>query len=125
AEASADLVVLDTVGELAALYQLATVAFVGGSLVPTGGHNPIEPARFAVPVVSGTHVRNFAAVYRELEVHGGVKLVHGVRELHETLAHLLTHPEQARALGQNAQAVLAKHAGATARTVEALLPFLP
>ncbi|GBC79232.1 3-deoxy-D-manno-octulosonic acid transferase [bacterium HR09] len=125
ANATADVVVLDTVGELAALYQLATIAFVGGSLVPTGGHNPIEPARFAVPVVSGPHVRNFAAVYRELEVNGGVKLVHNARELQETLTNLLAHPEQAQAIGRNAQAVLAKHAGATAKTVEALLPFLP
>ncbi len=120
-----DVVVLDTVGELAALYELATVAFVGGSLVPTGGHNPIEPARFAVPVVSGPHVRNFAAVYRELARAGGVKIVSHARELQSTLAALLAHPEDAKNLGQRACQVLAKHAGATGRTVEALLPFLP
>lgn len=125
AEGTVDAVVLDTVGELAALYQLATVAFVGGSLVPTGGHNPIEPARFGVPVVSGPHVHNFAAVYRELESHGGVLLVHDTAHLRATLAQLLADPERARAVGQRAQAVLAKHAGATARTVDALLPLLP
>lgn len=125
ADGAVDVVVLDTVGELAALYQLAAVAFVGGSLVPTGGHNPIEPARFAVPVVAGPHVRNFAAVYRELERAGAVKLVPNTRELQATLAALLANPEQAKNLGQRAYEVLACHAGATARTVEALLPFLP
>lgn len=125
ADGNVEVVVLDTVGELAALYQLATVAFVGGSLVPTGGHNPIEPARFAVPVVSGPHVRNFAAVYRDLELAGAVKLVPNARQLQTTLAWLLAHPEQAQDLGQRACRVLAQHAGATGRTVEALLPFLP
>lgn len=124
-DAGVDVVVLDTVGELAALYELATVAFIGGSLVPTGGHNPIEPARFAVPVVSGPHVRNFAAVYRELELAGAVKLVPNARELEATLTALFAHPEQANDLGQRACQVLTKHAGATGRTVDALLPFLP
>lgn len=125
AEGPVDALVLDTVGELAALYQLATVAFVGGSLVPTGGHNPIEPARFAVPVVSGPHVRNFAAVYRELANHGAVVLVRNAKELGAALAQLFADPQEARGLGQRAQAVLAKHAGATERTVDALLPLLP
>lgn len=120
-----DVLVLDTVGELAALYQLATVAFVGGSLVATGGHNPIEPARFTVPVISGPHVRNFAAVYRELKAAGGVRLVASSRELYEALAQLQANPEEAKAMGARARGVLAAHAGATARTAEAVLSLLP
>lgn len=123
-EATVDALVLDTVGELAALYQLAAVAFVGGSLVPTGGHNPIEPARFAVPVVSGPHVRNFAAVYRELEQHGGVVMVHSVTQLQAALAELLLDPGKARTIGQRALEVVSKHAGATAKTAEALLALI-
>ncbi len=57
-----EIVLLDTIGELASVYSLASVAFVGGSLVPAGGHNPLEPAQFAVPIVMGPHYANFAAI---------------------------------------------------------------
>ena len=56
------VVLLDSIGELGSVYALASVAFVGGSLVPAGGHNPLEPAQFAVPVVMGTHYANFRAI---------------------------------------------------------------
>lgn len=123
-EAEADVLVLDTVGELAALYQLALVAFVGGSLVPTGGHNPIEPARCGVAVLSGPHVHNFSAVYAELAARGGVQFVKNAQELGAVLAFLLQNPEKARERGQAALAVIRAHAGATARTVDALAPLL-
>lgn len=121
----ADVLVLDTVGELAALYQLASVAFVGGSLVPTGGHNPIEPARFAVPILSGPRVHNFAAVYQELCAQGGALLVANPSQLRQKLAYFLEYPDAARQVGLAAQAMLQRHRGATARTLEALEPFLP
>jgi 3-deoxy-D-manno-octulosonic-acid transferase len=119
-----EVLVLDTVGELASLYQLAFVAFVGGSLVPKGGHNPIEPARFAVPVLSGPYVANFAAVYEVFCGQQGAFLVGNGQELGEKLAYFLDHPEQAQEAGQAAQAVLQAHTGATARTVDALEPLL-
>ena len=62
AEPRADVVVLDTIGELATVYQLGTVVFVGGSLVPTGGHNILEPAVYGRPVVFGPHMHNFAEI---------------------------------------------------------------
>jgi len=124
-EAEADVLVLDTVGELAALYQLGLVAFVGGSLVPKGGHNPIEPARCGVAVLSGPQVRNFAAVYAELAAQGGVVFVKSAQELAASLAFFLDNPEKARERGQKALAVIRAHAGATARTVDALAPLLP
>ncbi|MCX7895641.1 MAG: 3-deoxy-D-manno-octulosonic acid transferase [Thermoanaerobaculum sp.] len=120
-----DVVVLDTVGELASLYRLAQVAFVGGSLVPTGGHNPIEPALFSLPIVSGPHVTNFRFVYQELERAGGVQWVRDSRELAVTLARLFHHPEQAREQGTRAARVLAQHAGATKHAVQALLSLIP
>ncbi len=120
AAAGSDVVVLDTVGELAALYQLADVAFVGGSLVPTGGHNPIEPARFGVPVLTGPHVRNFASVYRAFVEAGAARVVHSEEELADALTRWLTRPAEARAAGEAGRHLLARNAGATARIADAL-----
>jgi 3-deoxy-D-manno-octulosonic-acid transferase len=118
------VVVLDTVGELAALYQLADVAFIGGSLVATGGHNPIEPARFGVPVLTGPHVRNFAAVYQHFITAGAAKVVHSAGDLASALDGWLTDTEAAHAAGQAGLQLLAQHAGATGRTMDALERFL-
>jgi 3-deoxy-D-manno-octulosonic-acid transferase len=114
------VVVLDTIGELAALYQLADVAFIGGSLVPTGGHNPIEPARFGVPTLTGPHVKNFAAVYREFITAGAARVVHSADELAGAVRTWLSDRSAARAAGEAGRQLLARHAGATARTVDAL-----
>jgi 3-deoxy-D-manno-octulosonic-acid transferase len=124
APAGCAVVVLDTVGELAASYQLADVAFIGGSLVATGGHNPIEPARFGVPVLTGPHVRNFHAVYQHFISAGAAKVVHSAAELAAALDGWFTDRVTARAAGEAGQRLLARHAGATGRTVDALEPFL-
>lgn len=123
-KATADVLVVDTVGELAALYQLGQVAFVGGSLVPSGGHNPIEPAVFGIPILTGPHVHNFAAVYQELISKKAAFMVHNGQELGQKLRFFLQHPEHAQAAGEAAKAVLAANAGATARTVQALESLL-
>jgi 3-deoxy-D-manno-octulosonic-acid transferase len=123
-EGEVDVVVLDTVGELAALYSVGCLAFVGGSLVPTGGHNPIEPARYGIPIVSGVHVRNFAAVYREFVAAGAARLVRSAEELGQVLHRWLADQEEAAAVGQRAASLLRRHAGATARVVDALQPLL-
>lgn len=119
-----DVLVLDTIGELAALFELASIAFVGGSLVPTGGHNPIEPARFGVPVLTGPHVRNFAVVYRRFFQEGAAKMVHNGAELAEAVVYWLRDPPAARAAGAAGRDILARNVGATARTVDALEPLL-
>jgi 3-deoxy-D-manno-octulosonic-acid transferase len=124
AAASCPVVVLDTVGELAALYGLADVAFIGGSLVATGGHNPIEPARFAVPVLTGPHVRNFSAVYRSFVAAGAARVVRSAEELAEELAEWLDDAPRARAAGEAGLRLLERNAGATARTVDELERFL-
>ena len=64
-----EIVLLDTIGELASVYSLASVAFVGGSLIPAGGHNPLEPAQFGVPIVMGPHYANFRAITEDLLAH--------------------------------------------------------
>ena len=119
-----EVLVLDTVGELAALFELAQVAFVGGSLVPTGGHNPIEPARFAVPVLTGPHVRNFAAVYKRFFDVGAARIVRNESDLASALGQWLSDPRTARRTGEAGRRLLEANAGATARTVTALERFL-
>lgn len=125
APSGCEVVVLDTVGELAALYELANVAFVGGSLVSTGGHNPIEPARFAVPVLTGPHIKNFAAVFRRFFAVGAARVVRGESELAAALQQWLGDPEAARCAGEAGRRLLEANAGATSRTVTALERFLP
>jgi 3-deoxy-D-manno-octulosonic-acid transferase len=122
--AGCSVTVLDTVGELAALYQLADVAFVGGSLVRSGGHNPIEPARFGVPVLTGPHLRNFASVYRHFLAAGAARIARDEKELAEALATWFEDPDAAKAAGEAGRALLLRHAGTTARTVDALERFL-
>jgi 3-deoxy-D-manno-octulosonic-acid transferase len=119
-----EVLVLDTVGELAALFELAQVAFVGGSLVPTGGHNPIEPARFAVPVLTGPHIRNFAAVYKRFFDVGAARVVRNESDLASALGQWLSDPATARRTGEAGRRLLEANAGATARTVTALERFL-
>jgi 3-deoxy-D-manno-octulosonic-acid transferase len=118
------VVLLDSIGELASVYALASVAFVGGSLVPAGGHNPLEPAQFAVPVVMGTHYANFRAVIDTLVEAEALKLA-TTENLLPMLQNLLSDPEAANALGVRALEVFHRQAGATGRTITALLSLLP
>lgn len=120
----ADVVVLDTIGELAGLYSVASAAFIGGSLVPKGGHNPIEPARFGVPIVTGPHVRNFAAVYAEFLERNAARVVRDAADLARTIETWLADPSTAASVGREGSALLARNAGATARVVDAIEPFL-
>ena len=120
----ADVMLLDTIGELARAYRLADVAFVGGSLVPTGGHNPLEPAVWGVPVLSGRHVFNFHEVYHELVSAGGARLVEPGGELTAALRDWLADPGAARAAGEVGRRVVEANRGATARTAEMLLRVL-
>ena len=69
-----EVVLLDTIGELASVYSLAAVAFVGGSLIPAGGHNPLEPAQFGVPIAMGPHYANFRAITEELLAHDAIRI---------------------------------------------------
>lgn len=121
--APGSILLLDTIGELASLYALATVAFIGGSLVPTGGHNPLEPAHFAVPVIMGPHIQNFRGIAETLRAEHALEIV-TPENLSSALAHLFSHPEEARQMGQRAHAVCQREAGATDRAVAALLPIL-
>lgn len=115
---------LDTIGELARAYRSAEVAFIGGSLAPTGGHNPLEPAVWGVPVLSGPHVHNFVEVYDEMTAAGAAVLVDGVDELADALSAWLHNPKAAGVAGAAGRTVIETNRGATERTVVALLELL-
>jgi 3-deoxy-D-manno-octulosonic-acid transferase len=118
-----EIVLLDTIGELASVYSLASIAFVGGSLVPAGGHNPLEPAQFAVPIVMGPHYANFAAITDSLHSHDALRITEK-DDLASTLIKLLSNRSAAEAMGARAKEVFNKHAGATDRCVAAILELL-
>jgi 3-deoxy-D-manno-octulosonic-acid transferase len=111
---------VDSIGELAALYSLATVAFVGGSLVPRGGHNILEPALYGVPIVTGNHYENFRDVVNFFASRNAVRIV-GLAELPLIFIELIENGGERTALGRNALAALESQRGATERTVAALL----
>ena len=113
------VLLVDTIGELSALYALADVAFVGGSLVPRGGHNIIEPAQHGVAIVTGNHTENFRDIVRLFQSRDAVRIV-GVSELPLTLMHLIDHDGERMALGRRAKETILSQMGATSRTVEAL-----
>ena len=124
AAAACDVVLLDSIGELARVYRHAALAFIGGSLIATGGHNPLEPAAWAVPVLSGPHVFNFREVYQEMVAAGGARLVADCAGLEAAIAGWLADPEEARRAGVAGRAVIEANRGATARTVDALLALI-
>jgi 3-deoxy-D-manno-octulosonic-acid transferase len=115
------IVVLDTIGDLAAVYGVADVAFVGGSFVERGGHNPLEPAQFGVPVVMGTSYENFRDVVGKMIAEDGIRIVQDKAELETALVELLTNREAARAMGERGRRVFEEQQGATGRAVAALV----
>jgi 3-deoxy-D-manno-octulosonic-acid transferase len=117
------IVLLDTIGELASVYSLAALAFVGGSLVPAGGHNPLEPAQFAVPIVMGQHYGNFRAITEDLLARQALRIC-AAEELAGSLIGLLEDPEAAKAMGERAKRVFDSQAGATNRCVDAIREVL-
>ncbi len=110
---------LDTIGELAALYGLADIAFVGGSLVPRGGHNIIEPAQHGAAIVVGNHTENFRDIVSLFQSRDAVRIV-GPAELPLVLLELLANDAERRALGQRAAETMRSQIGATARTADEL-----
>lgn len=117
------VLLVDTIGELAALYALADVAFVGGSLVPRGGHNIIEPAQHGVAIVTGNHTENFRDIVSLFQSREAVRIV-GLAELPLVLMHLLDHDVERMALGRRAKETVLSQMGATSQTVEALQALL-
>jgi 3-deoxy-D-manno-octulosonic-acid transferase len=125
AEPHADAVVLDTIGELAQLYQIASVVFVGGSLVPAGGHNILEPAVHGKPIVFGTHMQNFAEIAAIFLRNGAAVQVRNERELDEAIIALITDPVRRARLGAAARALVDANRGAKDKTLAVIARLLP
>jgi 3-deoxy-D-manno-octulosonic-acid transferase len=120
-----DVVILDTIGELAQLFQIATAVFVGGSLVDAGGHNILEPAVFGKPIVFGPYMQNFAEIARTFVENGAAIQVRSGRELEPVLVDLLRDPVQRAKLGAAARALVEANRGARAKTLAVLAELLP
>ena len=119
-----DILIVDTIGELKKIYAMADVVFVGGSLVGHGGQNPIEPALYEKPILSGRQVVNFAFVYKVLEdAHGG-RMIHSEDELFIGVKEFLNNPAAAQSFGQNALRVIKELSGASGRTADYLTRFV-
>jgi 3-deoxy-D-manno-octulosonic-acid transferase len=120
---SGGVLLLDTIGELAALYVVADIAFVGGSLVPRGGHNIIEPAQYGVATVVGNHTENFRDIVSLFQSRDAVRIV-GPAELPLVLMELLANDVERRALGKRAAETMRSQVGATERTAGELQKLL-
>jgi 3-deoxy-D-manno-octulosonic-acid transferase len=117
------VVLLDSIGELASVYSLAAVAVVGGGMFAAGGHNPLEPAQFGVPVVMGPHYENFRGIVEELRAEDAVVLAEPAA-LAKALRELLDDPAKASAMGARAKIVCEREAGATDRALDVLMELL-
>jgi 3-deoxy-D-manno-octulosonic-acid transferase len=117
------VLLIDTIGELASLYALADIAFVGGSLVPRGGHNILEPAQHGVPIVVGNHTENFRDIISLFQSHDAVRIV-GPAELPLVFLELISNEAERQALGRRAKETVQSQQGATTRTLEALQNLL-
>jgi 3-deoxy-D-manno-octulosonic-acid transferase len=121
---SVDVLILDTIGELASFYSLGNFAFLGGSLVTFGGHNPLEAARRGLPVIFGPYMQNFREIAKILTESGGGFQVADETELFLRMERWLASPEECREQGEKARAALLAHQGAVARSVEVIQDLL-
>ncbi len=120
---SKPILILDTVGELAGIFEVADMVFMGGSLVPTGGHNLLEPAYWSKPIIFGPHMENFRDIARRFLDAGAAIEVNNPQELAQA-AEKLEDAGERRRLGAAARNVLDRNSGATARTLDLLQKYL-
>jgi 3-deoxy-D-manno-octulosonic-acid transferase len=125
AEPRCDVVVLDTIGELAQVFQVATAVFVGGSLVDAGGHNILEPAVFGKPIVFGPYMQNFAEIAQAFLENGAAIQIQSGRELEAVMRDLLSDPVTRARLGAAARALVEANRGARGRSLAAIAQLLP
>jgi 3-deoxy-D-manno-octulosonic-acid transferase len=120
----ADVLLVDTMGELAVLYAAGDVAFVGGSLVPVGGHNLLEPAALGVPVITGPYTANSAETARALMLRGGAVQVADAHTLANVLGQFFTDPNMRRRTGICGREFVEAHRGTVARLMDVIDPLL-
>jgi 3-deoxy-D-manno-octulosonic-acid transferase len=123
-DGAAGVLIVDQMGVLLPLYDLADVAFVGGSLIPFGGQNPIEPALMRTPVVSGPHCFNFTEIVEKLVAAGGMYQIDSVASLAETTAKLLEDAELRERAGAAGYAEAMANKGASQRVADRLIQLI-
>jgi len=116
--ASPEILLLDTIGELAGIFEVANLVFMGGSLVPTGGHNVLEPAYWGKPILFGPHMHNFRDIARLFVDAGAAVQVRDAADLARNCQQLLQDEIRCQQLGATARRVLEQESGATARVVK-------
>lgn len=121
---STQVYLADTVGELMHWFSLCDVAFIGGSLVPFGGHNILEPAALKKPILSGPHYANLKALFEPFVEQEALTIVEGSQALAQTIEMLINNPQKADILGDKAYHCFAKQTGALERTMKAIEPFI-
>jgi 3-deoxy-D-manno-octulosonic-acid transferase len=119
-----DVYLADTLGELGLFYRLAPIAFLGGSLIPHGGQNPIEPTRLAAAVLHGPHVDNFADIFAALDAAVPAAPITDAASLADAVAGLMDDPAAVAARAAAAKSALARFSGALETTMTAIAPFL-
>ena len=117
------ILLLDSIGELAGLYPLADVVFVGGSIAPRGGHNIIEPGAAGVPVVVGPHMHNFEVITRDFLEHQAILQIQREEDLLPALRDLLTNPRRAADMSKRAQQFVRSQQGVSEAIAELLWPL--
>ena len=119
-----DVLILNTIGELRKIYGVGKISFVGGSLVPIGGHNLLEPATFGLPVLFGPHTDNFVLMSQLLIETGGGRRVKDEEDLFETIKELLSDPEGSKRMGGKAKKFVAMNRGTLGRVMDLLENYL-
>lgn len=124
-QANTQVLLGDSMGELMLLYAMSNIAFVGGSLVKHGGHNPLEPLAFQLPVLSGQYTFNFPEVFNQLkQVNGVVMLESSVEDIQQEVEKLLCSPQRCQQFGKAGYQVLMENRGALQRLLDLLTPYL-
>ncbi len=123
-QSTVDVFLLDTIGELGLIYSIAKIVFMGGSLIPHGGQNPIEPAQLNCALLYGPYVDNFLDVYNKISAAGGAQCVRDASDLRSTLRALLDHPDEVKIMAVRAADAVQRLGGALNITINLLQPYL-
>ncbi len=123
-DSAVEVYIADTLGEIGLFFRLASVVFMGATLVPNGGHNPIEPAKLGAAIVHGPHVANAAEVFAALDAAGGALMVKDSEALARVVYYWLSDPRAARDAARAASTTVEDMAGAVPRTMQAIEPLL-
>lgn len=121
--AEADVILLDTIGELSELFSNAAITFIGGSLLPFGGHNILEPAYWSNPIIFGPHMENFPIAGEFLKKSAALE-VKDAKEIAKTVAELMQKPEKAKLMGENARAILDENKGGVKKALKLVRGYL-